>query len=62
VAASHAGRRGIVRITPEGRAEIVLSGSGLVGLALLPTGRAILTTTGALFTLDWDVRGLPLLG
>jgi sugar lactone lactonase YvrE len=62
VAASYAGRRGIVRITPEGHAEIILSGSGLVGLALQPSGRAILTTTGALFTLDWDVRGLPLLG
>jgi hypothetical protein len=62
VAASYAGRRGIVRITPEGHAEIILSGSGLVGLALQPSGRAILTTTGALFALDWDVRGLPLLG
>jgi hypothetical protein len=62
VAASLGGRRGIVRITPEGKAEIVLSGSGLVGLALLPSGRAILTTNGALFTLDWDVRGLPLNG
>ena len=42
VAASYAGRRGIVRITPDGRAEVVLSGSGLVGLALLPTRRAVL--------------------
>jgi streptogramin lyase len=62
VAASHGGRRGIVRITAQGQAEIVLSGSGLVGLALQPSGRAILTTTGALFTIDWDVRGLPLAG
>jgi sugar lactone lactonase YvrE len=62
VAASYGGRRGIARITPEGRAEIVLSGSGLVGLALQPSGRAILATTGALFTLDWEVRGLPLVG
>ena len=62
VAASHGGRRGIVRITPQGQAEIVLSGSGLVGLALQPSGRAILTTNGALFTLDWEVRGLPLIG
>ena len=62
VAASHGGRRGITRITPDGRADIVLSGSGLVGLALQPSGRAILTTVNALFTLDWDVRGLPLLG
>ena len=60
VAASYAGRRGIVRITPEAHADIVLSGSGLVGLALQPSGRAILATTGALFTLDWDVKGLPL--
>jgi sugar lactone lactonase YvrE len=60
VAASYAGRRGIVRITPEARAEVVLSGVGLVGLALLPTRRAVLTTTNALFTLDWNVEGLPL--
>ena len=50
MAASHGGRRGLVRLTPQGQAEIVLSGSGLVGLALLPSGRAILTTNGALFT------------
>ena len=62
VAASHAGRRGIVRITPDAKADVILSGSGLVGLALLPSGRAILTTNSALFTLDWDVRGLPLFG
>src|SRR5258705_2121611 len=62
VAASHGGHRGIVRITPQGHAETVLSGSGLVGLALQPSGRAILTTVNALFTLDSDVRCLPLVG
>lgn len=69
VAASYGGRRGIVRITGQGRAEVVLSGPGLVGLALQASGRAMLATTvpgappsGSLFTLDWDVRGLPLLG
>ena len=62
VAASYGGRRGIVRITPQARADVELSGSGLVGLALQPTGRAILATTGALFTLDWEIRGLALLG
>jgi sugar lactone lactonase YvrE len=66
-AASYGGRRGIVRITPQGHAEVALSGSGIVGLALQPSGRAILATTsaapsGAVFTLDWDVRGLPLIG
>jgi sugar lactone lactonase YvrE len=62
VAGSYGGRRGIVRITPQGLADLVLSGSGLVGMALQTSGRAILATTGALFTLDWEVRGLPLVG
>ena len=60
VAASKGGRRGIVRITHDGRAEVVLSGVGLVGLALLPTRQAVLTTTNALFSIDWNVEGLPL--
>ena len=62
IAASYAGRRGIVRISAQGHAEHVLSGSALVGLALTSTGRAILAANSALFTLDWNVRGLPLLG
>src|ERR1700732_4825968 len=62
VAASYAGRRGIVRITPQAQADVVLSGSGIVGMALQPSRRAILATTASLFTLDWDVRGLPLTG
>jgi sugar lactone lactonase YvrE len=60
VAASKSGQSGIVRIAPDGEADLVLSGIGLVGLALLPTRRAVLTTTSALFSLDWDVEGLPL--
>ncbi|HYA97382.1 MAG TPA: gluconolaconase [Methylomirabilota bacterium] len=59
VAASFNGRRGIVRIPPQGPPEHVLSGSGVVGMALLPNGRAIIATSGAIFTLDWDVHGLP---
>src|SRR6266403_215700 len=62
VAASLSGRRGIVRITPQGHAELALSGAGVVGMALLPSGRAILTTSGAVFSLDWDVRGSLLFG
>jgi len=60
VAASHAGRRGIVRITPQGQAELVIGGNGVVGLALQPTHRAVLATTSALYSLDWEVEGLPL--
>jgi sugar lactone lactonase YvrE len=62
VTASFAGRRGIVRISPQGHAEHVLSGSALVGMALLPSGRAILAANSVLYSLDWNVRGLPLLG
>lgn len=62
VVASLGGRRGIVRITPQGHAEHVLSGPALVGLTLLPSGRGILAANSALFTIDWNVRGLPLYG
>lgn len=62
VAASLGGRRGIVRLTPGAEAEVVLGGSNIVGLALLPTHRAVITTNNALYTLDWDVEGLPLNG
>ena len=62
VAASFRGNRGIVRITPDAEAELVLSGSNIVGLALLPSHRAFITTNNALYSLDWDVEGLPLNG
>jgi sugar lactone lactonase YvrE len=62
VAASLAGKRGVVRITPQADAELVLSGSTVIGMALLPTHRAMIATTSALYTLDWDVEGLPLNG
>ncbi|HUJ39575.1 MAG TPA: IPT/TIG domain-containing protein [Candidatus Acidoferrales bacterium] len=60
VAASYAGRRGIVRISSQGRADVVVSGSGLVGLALLPSRRAYLATGSVLYALDWDVAGASL--
>jgi sugar lactone lactonase YvrE len=61
VAASLGGRRGLVSITPDGEASLVLSGMGVVGLALL-SRRAILVTNNAVFSIDWDVEGLPLGG
>lgn len=62
VAGSLGGKRGVVRIDGEGRGEVVLSGVGIVGLALMPTRRAVVATNSALFTLDWDIEGLPLRG
>jgi sugar lactone lactonase YvrE len=62
IAASLGGKRGIVRLTPQAEAELVVGGSNIVGLALLPAHRAMITTNSALFSLDWDVEGLPLNG
>src|SRR5271167_254427 len=42
VAASLAGKRGIVKITPQGKANLEVSGQGLVGLAFAPGKSAIL--------------------
>ena len=49
VAASLRGDRGIVRITPSAEATLVVSGNNLVGLCLLPGGRAALTTREAVY-------------
>ena len=62
VAGSLAGRRGIARINTNGEAELVLSGSNIVGLALLPSRRAYITTTNSLYSLDWNVEGIALNG
>jgi hypothetical protein len=61
VAASLAGKRGIVRITPQGKASLEISGQGLVGLAFAPGNSAILATNGAVHRISWNVQGRPLL-
>jgi len=61
VAASLAGKRGIVRITPNGQASLAVAGSGLVGLAFAPGRSAILASTNAVHHLAWDIAGQPLL-
>jgi sugar lactone lactonase YvrE len=62
VAASLSGRRGIVRLTPQADAELAVSGGNIVGLALLPSHRAFIATNNALYSMDWDVEGLPAAG
>jgi hypothetical protein len=54
------GRRGIVRVTPQGEATLVLSGANLVGLAFSPLGTAILATNDAVYDVDLGVEGLNL--
>ena len=49
VAASLEGDRGILQITPEGEAKLVIAGSNLVGLCLLSGNRAALATRDAVF-------------
>lgn len=54
------GRRGIVRITPQGEADLVLSGNNLVGIAFSPLGTAILATNEAVYDVNLGVEGLNL--
>jgi hypothetical protein len=61
VAASLAGKRGIVKITPNGDATLEVAGHSLVGLAFAPGRSAVLATTNAVHRLVWDIPGLPLL-
>ncbi len=61
VAASLGGKRGIVRITPDHKASLVVSGQGLVGLAFAPGRSAILATQSAVHHLSWGIQGKALL-
>jgi hypothetical protein len=61
VAASLGGKRGIVKITPQGAATLEVAGQGLIGLAFAPGKSAILATNGAVHHISWNIQGLPLL-
>jgi sugar lactone lactonase YvrE len=60
VAASLAGRKGVVRIQPDRQAELFLSGPGIVGLAFTPSRALIVATTNALYRVDVRIKGRPL--
>ena len=66
VAAALHGRRGIVRITPQGEASLVLAGINVIGIAFSPLGTAVIATTavspkggygGAVYDVDLGVEG-----
>jgi sugar lactone lactonase YvrE len=61
VAASLSGRRGIVRITPGGAAELFVSGYSIVGLAFTPRRSMIVATNNSLVELFLGIEGQPLL-
>jgi DNA-binding beta-propeller fold protein YncE len=60
VAACLHGRRGLVRVTPQGEASLVLAGDNLVGVAFSPLGTAILATNDSVYDVDLGVEGLNL--
>jgi hypothetical protein len=60
VAASLSGKRGIVKITPDGNASLQVSGQGLVGLAFAPGKSAVLATNNAVHRISWNIQGQPL--
>jgi sugar lactone lactonase YvrE len=59
VAASLGGRRGVVRISPERKAELFLSGPAIVGLAFSPSKSLIVATNNSLFKVDARIEGWP---
>lgn len=61
VAASLAGQRGIVKITPQAKASLAVSGHNLVGLAFARNGDAVLATKDSVFHLPWGIQPLPLI-
>ena len=57
VAGSLAGRKGVVRIDQDRKAELFVSGPGIVGLAFTPSQAMVVSTTNALFRVDVGVKG-----
>jgi DNA-binding beta-propeller fold protein YncE len=51
------GRCGLVRVTPQGEATLVLSGPNLVGVAFSPMGITILATNDSVYDVDLGVEG-----
>jgi sugar lactone lactonase YvrE len=69
VAASLGGRRGVVRISPEARAELFLSGPSIVGMAFTPSKSLVVATNestpsrgpdGSLYRVNLGIEGRPI--
>ena len=61
VAASIAGRKGVVRIDPDRRAELFLSGPGIIGLAFTPSRAMVVATTNAIYRVDVGIKSSSLI-
>jgi len=62
VSASIAGKRGIVKITPDRQVSLAVAGHGIVGLAFAPGKAAVVATGNAVHYLAWGIEGMPLYG
>jgi sugar lactone lactonase YvrE len=61
VAASLAGQRGVVRLTPQAKPELFVSGHNIVGLAFTPHRSMILATNSSVIELLLDIAGRRLI-
>ncbi len=60
LAASLAGKRGVVKLTPDAHPSLVVSGQSLVGVAFAPARSAVLATNNAVHHIAWNIEGVPL--
>jgi sugar lactone lactonase YvrE len=58
LAASLRGRRGIVRIPPDGTAELFVAGMNLVGLAFSAGGDTVLASNDSVYSLALGINGV----
>ena len=57
VAASLRGRRGIVRISPDGDAQVIVAGVNLVGLAFSSSGEMAVVSIDSVYSLPAQIKG-----
>lgn len=57
VAGSLRGRRGVVRISQSGEASLAVAGSGIVGLAFVPGGNAVIATATSVYDVALGIEG-----
>ena len=61
VAASLAGRRGVVRIAHQDDASLAIAGSGIVGFNFIPGGNAVVATNSSVYHVPLGIEGWQLL-
>jgi hypothetical protein len=61
VAASLSGKRGIVRISQPGEAQLAIAGSGMVGFTFIPGGNALVATNNAVYHVALGIEGWRIL-